>query len=86
MTIYKHIVYNPHLANIRNIIQQAQDSGNLEGSEEWCFLRSQPVSEYEWVAIFEKWQDDFRDISNQPPNTKLFQIIKNKYKYYKKIL
>ena len=24
-------------------------------SKEWCFERSQPVTEYEWVAIFRRW-------------------------------
>ena len=64
MTIYKHIVYNPHQRNIQSVIQEAQDRGNLEGSLEWKFERSQPVTEYEWVAIFEKWQDEFIGIAN----------------------
>ena len=59
MDIYKHIVYNRHIQSIRSIIQEAQDKSNLESGKEWCFLRSQPVTEYEWVAIFEKWEDEF---------------------------
>ena len=57
MEIYKHLVYNPHMKGIHQVIQEAQDSGNLESGKEWQFVRSQPVTEYEWVAIFEKWQD-----------------------------
>jgi len=56
MQIYKHIVYNPHLKNIQNVIQEAQDETNLESGKEWQFVRSQPITEYEWVAIFEKWE------------------------------
>ena len=59
MTIYKHMIYNPHTQGIREVIQQAQDRGNLEGSPEWCFLRSQPVTEFEWVAIFEKEEPEY---------------------------
>ena len=66
MDIYKHIAYNPHLANIQTIIQQAQDSSNLEGSKEWCFVRSQPITEYEWVAIFQKWENEIIGIPTPP--------------------
>ena|SRR3990167_6036783 len=59
MDIYKHLVYNPHMKGIHTVIQEAQDPGNLESSREWQFVRTQPVTEYEWVAIFEKWQDEF---------------------------
>lgn len=58
MDIYKHIVYNPHLRNIQSVIQEAQDKTILEGSKEWQFVRSQPISEYEWVAIFKKWESE----------------------------
>ena len=54
MTIYKHIAYNPRMKGIQAVIQEAQDTNNLEGSPEWCFLRSQIVTEFEWVAIFER--------------------------------
>lgn len=58
MTIFKHIVYNPHQRNISSVIQEAQDCSNLESGKEWAFVRSQPITEYEWVAIFEKWEDE----------------------------
>lgn len=69
MNIYKHIIYNPHQRNIKSVIQEAQDSEAVEGSREWKFERAQPVNEYEWVAIFEKWQDEFGDTPPpyQPP-------------------
>jgi len=51
MDIYKHIVYNPNLAKIEAIIEDAQ-----EESKEWCFERAQPITEYEWVAIFRMWK------------------------------
>ena len=66
MKIYKHIAYNPHLTNIQTIIQQAQDSNNLEGSKEWCFVRSQPITEYEWVAIFQKWENEIIGTETTP--------------------
>jgi len=59
MTIYKHITYNPYERGIRLVIQEAQNKNNLEGSPEWCFLRSQPVTEFEWVAIFEKEMPEY---------------------------
>ena len=59
MNIYKHIVYNPHMTNIQAVIQEAQDRENLESGREWRFVRSQPVTKYEWVAIFKKRQDGF---------------------------
>jgi len=54
-SIYKHLVYNPHMKSIHAVIQEAQDEKNLNSGLEWQFVRSQPVTEYEWVAIFEKW-------------------------------
>ena len=58
MNVYKHIVYNPHTKSIAVVIQEAQDIENLESDKTWCFLRSQPVTEYVWVAIFEKWENE----------------------------
>ena len=55
MNVYKHIVYNPHMKSIAVVIQEAQD---IESDRTWCFLRTQPITEYEWVAIFEKWGAD----------------------------
>ena len=49
-SIYKHIVYNPHMRNIDAVINQAQEDG-----KDWQFSHAQPVTEYEWVAVFEKW-------------------------------
>ena len=54
-SIYKHIVYNPLMKNILVVIQEAQDEENLNSGLEWQFVRTQPITEYEWVAIFEKW-------------------------------
>ena len=54
-SIYKHMVYNPHMKNIQAVIQEAQDEENLNSGLEWQFVRTRPVTEYEWVAIFEKW-------------------------------
>lgn len=53
MDRYKHIVYNPHLTSIEGIIKKLND-------DTWQFVRSQPITEYEWVAIFEKWDSDPR--------------------------
>lgn len=66
--IYKHIVYNPHMKNITAVIQEAQDIENLESGREWQFVRSQPVTEYEWVAIFQKWDSEMTgvEIKNNP--------------------
>lgn len=49
-SIYKHIVYNPHMRNIDAVIDQAQEDG-----KDWQFSHAQPVNEYEYVAVFEKW-------------------------------
>ena len=49
MNRYKHIIYNPHMRNIESVIN------SLGGNPVWCFVRAQPVTEYEWVAIFETW-------------------------------
>lgn len=57
MDIYKHIVYNPKEKNIATVIDEAQ-SEMFGGSKEWQFVRSQPVNEYEWVAIFSKWVNE----------------------------
>lgn len=54
-SIYKHIVYNPLMQNIKAVIQEAQDEENLNSGLEWQFVRVQSITEYEWVAIFEKW-------------------------------
>ena len=43
------------MESIRQVIQQAQDKENLNSGLEWQFVRIQPITEYEWVAIFEKW-------------------------------
>ena len=51
MDIYKHFVYNPHLISISAVIANFE----INESNEWCFERCQPVTEYEWVAIFRKW-------------------------------
>ena len=61
MDIYKNIVYNPHQRNIQSVIQEAQDNTNLESGKEWQFVRSQPITEYEWVAIFEKWENEITE-------------------------
>src|SRR3990167_5032565 len=53
--IYKHLVYNPHMRNIQQVIQEAGDEENLNSGLGWQFVRVQPVTEYEWVAIFMKW-------------------------------
>lgn len=76
MNVYKHIVYNPHMENITNIIEKAQDIENLECGREWYFLRSQPVTEYEWVAIFERWQNETIETSTIPSDK---EINKNYY-------
>ena len=56
MNVYKHIVYNPHITSLQKIISDAQQGENgVNDGLEWQFMRSQPVTEYEWVAIFEKW-------------------------------
>ena len=49
MNIYKHIVFNPHITNIEGVI-------NLMGGHSVYSLHSVlPVTEYEWVAVFEAW-------------------------------
>lgn len=53
MDIYKHFTYNPRTTTIDYLIKEAQ-----KDSEEWCFERCQPITEYEWVAIFRKWVSD----------------------------
>ena len=53
--IYKHLVYNPYMKNIQQVIQESQNEENLNSGLEWQFVRTQPITEYEWVAIFEKW-------------------------------
>lgn len=50
MNHYKHIIYNPNFRSIEAVIKEAE-----KDSPYWQFVRSQPVTEYEWVAIFEKW-------------------------------
>jgi len=49
MNIYKHIVYNPQQRDIESVIEEAQDDTN-----QWQFIHSQSITEYEWVVVFEK--------------------------------
>ena len=54
MDIFKHIKYNPHMRSIESVIEEAQKE-----SLGWKFEHSQPVTEYEWIAIFSRWvQED----------------------------
>lgn len=54
------------MRKIEAVIQEAQDIASLKGNREWCFLRSQPVTEYEWVAIFERGQDELGIVPTPP--------------------
>jgi len=49
MDIYKHISFNPKQRSVSAVIIEAQRE-----SKEWCFERIQPITEYEWIAIFRK--------------------------------
>lgn len=73
MDIYKHLVYNPHMEGIQSVIQKAQDKSNLESGPEWQFVRSQPITEYEWVAIFEKWENE--NVGTPTPNNNRIQSV-----------
>ena len=54
MEIYKHIKYNPNMRDIEGVIDEAQKESN-----EWKFEHSQPITNYEWIAIFSRWvQED----------------------------
>ena len=62
MEIIKHIKYNPHMRMIEGVIDEAQ-----EESSEWKFEHSQPVTEYEWIAIFSRWvQEDPKALPTPP--------------------
>ena len=54
---YLHRYYNPHLTNINEIIQQVEDEENGE----YKFFEVRPVTEFEYIAIFEKEQDETKD-------------------------
>lgn len=54
MNIYNHIIYNPHLEGIQSVINR------LGGDTIWALHHIVPITEYEWVAVFEAW-DSFGD-------------------------
>ena len=54
---YLHRHYNPHLTNINEIIQQIEDEENGE----YKFFEVRPVTGFEYIAIFEKEQDETKD-------------------------
>ena len=61
MILYKHIVYNTKQTTIAEIIDGLAGYSNIEGME-WCFIRSQNVTEDTAVAIFQKSQKEFRGL------------------------
>ena len=54
---YLHRYYNPHITRINEIIQQVEDEENGE----YKFFEVRAVTEFEYIAIFEKEQDETRD-------------------------
>lgn len=48
MNKYQHIVYNPQLAKLANILKDFDNS-------EWQLSHVVPVTMYEWVIVLEKW-------------------------------
>lgn len=72
MEIYKHIKYNPQMRFIEGVIEEAQ-----KDSDEWKFEHSQPITGYEWIAIFSRWvQEDPKAL--KLPNTKNLTLSPNK--------
>ena len=55
--LYRYYILNPHLTNINEIIQQIEDEENGE----YKFFEIRPVTEFEYIAIFEKEQDEAKD-------------------------
>lgn len=47
--IYKHVLFNPRVGNITEIIQEAQ-----KNDPQWCLFNVHPITEYEWIVIFER--------------------------------
>ena len=54
---YLHRYYNPHITGINEIIQQVEDEENGE----YKFFEVRPITEFEYIAIFEKEQDETKD-------------------------
>ena len=56
MNIYKHIVYNPQLgvSPLTQIVEKM--NGTI-----WGLHHVQPVTEYEWVAVFEAWDGSLKE-------------------------
>lgn len=62
MEIFKHIKYNPFMRDIVSVIEEAQ----IESSE-WKFEHTQPVTQYDWIAIFSRWvQEDPKALTSSP--------------------
>ena len=51
MNLYRHIVFNPHLQNIQAVLKSFDD-------ERYALAHVVPVTEYEWVAVFERWESE----------------------------
>jgi hypothetical protein len=49
MNRYKHIIFNPHLGGIDAVI------ASLGENSIWALSNVIPISEFQWVAVFESW-------------------------------
>lgn len=55
MNVYNHIVFNPHLETIAGVLAR------LGGNPIWYLHHVVPITEYEWVAVFEAWDGEGND-------------------------
>ena len=53
--IYQHIQYNPHARTIHSICETVAN----EYSKAWQLIKIMPITEHEWVAVFER--EDLND-------------------------
>ena len=56
----KHISFNPKQRSVSAVIIEAQRE-----SKEWCFERIQPITEYEWIAIFMRFLENEQEKRTQ---------------------
>ena len=52
MNRYTHIVFNPKLDGIQSVINR------LGANPIWGLSHIVPLTEYEWVAVFEAWDSE----------------------------
>ena len=59
MNRYKHIIFNPHLGGIEAVI------ASLGEEAIWALTNIIPISEFQQIAVFERWDFKADDTSQK---------------------